>query len=40
MPDPYGGFHGSPGDAQLLMTLCLAISFQLNLRGGAVLAER
>jgi predicted nucleic acid-binding protein len=23
MPDPYGGFHGSPADAQLLMTLCL-----------------
>jgi hypothetical protein len=25
MPDPYGGFHGSPADAQLLMTLCLAL---------------
>ena len=25
MPDPYGGFHGPPADAQLLMTLCLMV---------------
>ena len=25
MPNPYGVFHGSPADAQLLMTLCLVV---------------
>jgi chromosome partitioning protein len=32
MPDPYGGFHGSPADAQLLMTLCTAWFQPLSMR--------